>query len=86
MGWESSRSPSLALGIGGRRSFALLDSQALAAHVEKSGLPWAGEELLAGIVRARDAWRYAKHQAPRVMITAIDNHWARVPILRDVGF
>jgi len=88
LGWEHPErpgGPSLALRVGGEHRFALLDDRALAAHVEKSGQPWASEELMSGIIRARDAWRYVEPDAPQAMRAALDTHWQRVPVLRNLG-
>jgi hypothetical protein len=85
LGWEAPGGPLLALRVGGEHRFALLDDRALAAHVEKSGQSWASEELMAGIIRAKDAWRYVEHDAPQTMRAALDTHWNRVPVLRHVG-
>jgi hypothetical protein len=40
---------------------------------------------MAGIIRARDAWRHVEPDAPQAMRAAIDTHWARVPVLRNLG-
>lgn len=88
LGWdnpERPEGPSLALRLGGESLFALLDDRALAAHVESSGQAWASEELLAGIVRAKDAWKYVELDAPPSMREALDTHWKRVPVLRRLG-
>lgn len=88
LGWENPERPGgplLALRIGGEHCFALLDDRMLAAHVKKSGQSWAREELMAGIIRARDAWRHVEPNAPQVMRAALDTHWQRVPVLRHLG-
>jgi serine/threonine-protein kinase HipA len=85
LGWEAPGGPSLALRIGGEQRFALLDDLVLRAHVEKSGQSWAAEELMAGIIRARDAWRHVEPEAPPAMRAALDTHWQRVPVLRNLG-
>ena len=88
LGWENPerpRGPSLALRIGGEHHFALLDDRVLAAHVENSGQSWASEELLAGIIRARDAWQQVEPDAPQAMRAALATQWQRVPILRNLG-
>jgi len=88
LGWEHPEragGPLLALRVGGEHRFALLDTHVLAAHVEKSGQSWAREELMAGIIRARDAWRYVEPDAPPTMRAALDTHWQRVPVLRHLG-
>jgi len=88
LGWdnpERPEGPALALRVGGEHRFALLDDRALAAHVESSGQSWASEELMAGILRAKDAWRYVERDAPPAMCAALDTHWKRVPVLRKLG-
>lgn len=85
LGWEAPGGPSLALRIGGEHRFAHLDDRVLAAHVESSGQSWASEELMAGIIRAKDTWRYIEHDAPQAMRAALTTHWQRVPILRNLG-
>jgi serine/threonine-protein kinase HipA len=88
LGWdnpERPEGPSLALRVGGEHRFALLDDLALASHVESSGQSWASEELMAGIIQAKNTWRYVEHVAPPAMRAALDTHWKRVPILRNLG-
>lgn len=85
LGWERPGGPELALRIGGERRFARLDDEALAVHLKKTSLPWAGEELMSGIVRAKAAWPYVSDQMPLAMRAALDIHWQQVPVLRRVG-
>jgi serine/threonine-protein kinase HipA len=85
LGWERPGGPELALRLGHERRFARLDAETVAAHVKNTGLPWAGEELMSGILRARAAWPDVRDQAPAAMRTALDIHWDQVPILRRVG-
>jgi serine/threonine-protein kinase HipA len=88
LGWENPERPGgplLALRVGGEHRFALFDDDVLAAHVKESGQPWASEELMAGIIRARDAWRHVEPEAPQAMRAALDTHWRCVPVLRHVG-
>jgi serine/threonine-protein kinase HipA len=88
LGWENPErpeGPSLALRIGGEHRFARFDDIALAAHVKNSGQSWASEELMAGIIRAKDTWRDVEHDAPPAMRAALDTHWNCVPVLRRLG-
>jgi len=40
---------------------------------------------MAGIVLAKDTWRYVEDDAPRAMRAAIRTHWKRVPVLQKLG-
>ena len=85
LGWSRSGGPEVALRFGGEHRFARLDATVVATHAQKSGLPWAEEETMAGIQRARDAWAQVREEAPALMRDAIVTHWASVPLLRAVG-
>ena len=85
LGWERPGGPELALHLGRERRFARLDAETVAAHVKNTGLPWAGEELISGILRARTAWPDVSDQAPPAMRAALEIHWDQVPVLRRVG-
>jgi serine/threonine-protein kinase HipA len=85
LGWDRPAGPLLALRIGREQRFARLDDDVLAVHMKKTGLPWAGEELTSGILRAGDAWRDVGPEVPPAMRAALDTHWKQVPVLRRVG-
>lgn len=82
-GWAKEGGPILALSLGGEKRFRLLTENVLVRTKAKSGFQWAEEEILEGIRRARDAWRYVKEEAPPSMLEALDYHWREVPLLRQ---
>lgn len=85
LGWELEGGPSLALRLGGERRFARLDATVLADLAKASAQPWAGDEVMAGVIAARDAWRSMEDIAPEPMRRALEVHWAAVPLLARVG-
>jgi HipA-like protein len=74
------RGPSLSLGLGGERRFARINTLVLDHHVERSGCPWAKDEILSGIERARDAWASSVEAMRELMRRALETHWERVPL------
>jgi serine/threonine-protein kinase HipA len=84
-GWSDRSGPSLALSLGKVLSFEHLDEKALAAFVSASEQTWAGDELRSGIVAAKSAWVQIGEDAPPSMRVAVETHWQRVPLLRELG-
>jgi serine/threonine-protein kinase HipA len=80
-GWDLPIGPSLSLGLGGERRFGRINTLVLDHHVERSGCPWAKDEILSGIERARDAWASSVEAMPELMRRALETHWERVPLL-----
>ena len=85
VGWDRLRGPQLALKLGGEQHFSRLSSTTLARHAGRSGCVWAGEEVMAGIARARDAWVACVDAMPDVMRRELTRHWREVPLLDAVG-
>ena len=83
-GWSDQGGPSLALALGRVRRFDRLDAAAITEFASASH-GWAGEELRHGLLAAKSAWKQVGQDAPPRMQTAIETHWARVPLLREVG-
>jgi len=83
-GWKLPRGPSLALGLGGERQFSRIGTEVLSRHATKTGFPWAKDEILNGIERARDAWPSAETDMPALMRAAMVDHWRRVPVLQSM--
>jgi len=85
LGWRRRGGPDIALRLGGARRFAGLSDATLEAFAERSGAPWAKDEVIAGVERARDAWPHIRALAPTRMHVALAEHWQAVPILADAG-
>lgn len=84
-GWDLPGGPRLALSLGRVKRFALLDDEALRRHADRSGQPWARDEIMNGIERARTAWAAVEANAPPIMREALVEHWSRVPVLAKAG-
>jgi len=84
LGWARRDGPELALRIGGRRHFRMLDERELVAFAAGSR-PWATDAVLTGIRLARDAWPAVFRDAPLRMREALATHWEAVPLLRRLG-
>jgi len=84
-GWGVPGGPTLSLGLGGERHFAMLDMDALTRHSTKSGFAWAKQEAMEGIQRARDGWASVEADMPPLMRKAMNEHWRRVPILKTMA-
>lgn len=85
LGWELEGGPSLALRLGREWRFERLKTSVLAELAKASAQPWAADEVMAGVLAARDAWRSVADSAPESMCRALDVHWASVPLLARVG-
>lgn len=83
-GWSDRNVPNLALALGKVRRFDRLDRAALSAFAATSHQNWAGEELEAGLLAARAAWKHMREEAPSNMQSAVETHWERVPLLREI--
>jgi serine/threonine-protein kinase HipA len=83
-GWSDRNVPNLALALGKVRRFDRLDRAALSVFASASNQSWASEELEAGVFAARSAWPHIREEAPPSMRSAIEKHWDRVPLLRNI--
>lgn len=83
-GWAVPGGPSISLGLGRERRFAHLDTGALSRHSALSHFPWAADEIMVGIEKARDSWASVESEAPSVMRDALAHHWKNVPILKSL--
>ncbi len=83
-GWARHQGPELALALGQERLFSRLNSEVLRRHGARSGFAWAGQEIMVGIERARDAWAATESMMPAAMRTALIEHWQRVPLLNSM--
>ncbi len=84
-GWNLPGGPRLALRLGTTRRFADLNDAVIDRFAKDSGRVWVKDELLTGILLARDAWPQAEVAKPERMRRALSVHWSRVPILRAVA-
>jgi serine/threonine-protein kinase HipA len=81
-GWGVRGGPTISLGLGKEKRFALLDNDTLLRHAARSGFLWAVEETMQGIERARNAWSTIEAEMPIMMRDALVEHWNNVPLLR----
>ncbi|TVQ97575.1 MAG: type II toxin-antitoxin system HipA family toxin [Deltaproteobacteria bacterium] len=77
--------PRLALPFGGSRDLVSLDEARLHTFAHRSSLGRAATILHEGLEAARNAWPAIAPHAPADMVEAIEEHWRRVPLLRDHG-
>jgi serine/threonine-protein kinase HipA len=84
LGWRRRGGPELALRLGGERAFRNIDRDVVRAF-GKATAPWAEDELLAGIERARAAFPEIAGSVPAAMRAALDEHWRAVPLLDAAG-
>ncbi len=86
-GWAAPRRPLLALALGKTRAFDHLGRPCLATFATSVGLPASRvkERFVATLERARAAWPSVASDAPTCMRDALAEHWARVPLLDELG-
>jgi serine/threonine-protein kinase HipA len=84
-GWQRRGGPRLALALARTRRFADLDEKMLDEFARKSGHAWVKEEITAGVLAARDAFREVDVPIPERMLGALEDHWRRVPLLARLG-
>ncbi len=83
-GWKNKGGPRLALALGRTRRFADVDGEMLRVFAEKTRHAWVEEEVMVGVISARDAWADVDVPIPERMRVALGEHWRRVPLLREV--
>jgi serine/threonine-protein kinase HipA len=84
-GWTASGTPQLALRFGKTKSFASVDRARLDRFAERARGEAVAERFMAALERARGAWPDVRDGAPARMVEAVEAHWRRVPLLRQVG-
>lgn len=86
-GWSGPSVPKLGLRLGGARKFSHLGRPTLAAFAERVGLVarQVEERFMAALERARATWPSVADSAPACMREALVEHWARVPLLDELG-
>jgi len=84
-GWSSWKSPQMALSLGRKKRFQEIDRDRLTTFARRSGVLDAGEVFVNTIEQARNCWPQTAQQAPVRMRNALQEHWHKVPLLRDVG-
>lgn len=84
-GWTGSTAPQLALRFGNTKSLAAVDRARLARFAERARGEAVSDRFMATLERARAAWAGVRERAPARMVEAVEAHWRRVPLLREVG-
>lgn len=84
-GWTANGTPQLALRFGKTKSFASVDRARLDRFAERAHGEAVADRFMAALERARGAFAQVREEAPARMIEALDAHWRRVPLLRQVG-
>lgn len=84
-GWDTPKGPTLALGLGKTRRFAELTRHNLQRFARRASAVDGSERFLAALERTREAWLSMEDQAPGRMREALEEHWSRVPLLRQLG-
>lgn len=81
-GWGHPTGPKLAMSMAGRRSMAEIDQGSIR---ELTGGGALEEAFMDSLLRAREAWADLREVATRPHREAVDEHWERVPALREVA-
>jgi serine/threonine-protein kinase HipA len=84
LGWDLKDGPDLALALGGERRLRAVGRLAVDILQTSVGRAWVSDEVLSGVVRAKEAWRRVVDRAPERMRRAVETHWRRVPLLDEV--
>ena len=84
-GWRREGGPTLALRLGREEKFARLTRPCLERFAQRARFRDGVELFMEGLERARLAWPAAAERAPARMREAVEEHWRRVPLLREAG-
>jgi serine/threonine-protein kinase HipA len=84
-GWQRAGGPRLALALGCTRRLAELHRDEIKRFSKRANAPDGEARFLAALEKARIAWLTVVDHAPQRMRNAIEEHWRRVPLLRNLG-
>jgi len=84
-GWSADTEPELALPFARSKRLVDLDAARVASFAQRARAPDSVDVFMAALERAQTAWRDLEAEVPDRMRSALQEHWARVPVLRALG-